>query len=167
MQARLPRWIALGMLATAATLLGCASTPGGARHAGAGALETAALPGKPGCFWLRNFDGSWTVLNDQELIVYVPLRSQPYLIKLFAPVPDLKFDQRLGFQDVEHSGMICNGELDNLAVPHWAPHLIPIVAVRRLSAVQERQLLAENHIHRSPSSPPAKGSRSAARSAPR
>jgi Family of unknown function (DUF6491) len=166
MQARLPRWMAFALLATAAgALLGCASIPGAA-HEGASAQKSAALPGKPGCFWLRDFDGSWTVLNDQELIVYAPLQTRPYLIKLFAPVPGLKFDQRLGFQDVEHSGMICNGELDNLVVPHWAPHLIPIVAVRRLSAAQERQLLAENHINRPPRSAPPKGNRSAARSTP-
>lgn len=167
MQVRPPRWIALGvLLASAATLLGCASTPG-APHARAGAQNTAALPGKPGCFWLRDFDGSWTVLNDQELIVHVPLQTQPYLIKLFAPVPALKFDQRLGFQDVEHSGMICDGELDNLVVPHWAPHLIPIVAVRRLSGPQERRLLADNHIKLAPRSQPGKGSSGATRSTPR
>lgn len=153
------------LLATAATLLGCASTPGAARE-GASAQNTAALPGKPGCFWLMDFDGSWTVLNDQELIVYAPLQTQPYLIKLFEPVPDLKFDQRLGFQDVEHSGMICNGELDNLVVPHWAPHDVPIVAVRRLSAAQARQLLVENQIAPPAKSQPAKGKPSAGRATP-
>jgi Family of unknown function (DUF6491) len=155
MQARPLRLIAISLLgAAAAALLGCASTEG---VTGAKGQASAALPGTPGCFWLRDFDGSWTVLNDSELIVYVPMYSQPYLIKLFAPVPNLKFDQRLGFQDVEHSGMICDGEVDNLAVPHWGPRRIPIVAVRKLTVPEERSLLLENHIKLPPGSHPSKG----------
>jgi hypothetical protein len=54
------------MLAAAATLLGCASSRSAGYAAGPGAScqESAALPGKPGCFWLRDFDGSWTVFNE-------------------------------------------------------------------------------------------------------
>jgi len=155
MQARPLRCLAIGLLAVApGALLGCASTQG-AGHANG--PTTAALPGTPACFWLRDFDGSWTVLNDSELIVYAPMYSQPYLIKLFAPVPNLKFDQRLGFQDVEHSGMICDGEVDNLAVPNWRRGRIPIVAVRKLTAPEVRGLLIENHIKPPSGSQPSKG----------
>ncbi|MGH8290141.1 MAG: DUF6491 family protein [Steroidobacteraceae bacterium] len=158
MKARALRLATIGLLAVVAgAMLGCASTHG----AGANSPKTAALPGTPGCFWLRNFDGSWTVLNDSELIVYVPMYSQPYLIKLFAPVPNLKFDERLGFQDVEHSGMICDGEMDNLAVPHWGPGRIPIVAVRKLTVPEERSLLVENHLKPPPGSHPSKGNHGA------
>jgi hypothetical protein len=153
------RFLAISLLAaTAGALVGCASTQGAS---GANGETTATLPGTPGCFWLRDFDGSWTVLNDSELIVYVPMYSQPYLIKLFAPVPNLKFDQRLGFQDVEHSGMICDGAMDNLAVPHWGPRRIPIVAVRKLTVPEERSLLVENHIKLPPGPHPAKGNQDA------
>ncbi|MGA7538265.1 MAG: DUF6491 family protein [Steroidobacteraceae bacterium] len=157
--ARPLRLIAISLLgAAAAALLGCASSQGAT---GAKGQTSAALPGTPGCFWLRDFDGSWTVLNDSELIVYVPMHSQPYLIKLFAPVPDLKFDQRLGFQDIEHSGMICDGEMDNLAVPHWEPRRMPIVAVRKLTVPEERSLLVENHIKLPSASHPSKGNHGA------
>jgi hypothetical protein len=163
MQARPLRAIAIGLTAAAAaTLLGCASTQGAghATNTGTSSQKTAALPGKPACFWLRSFQGSWTVLNSSELIVYAPLDSDPYLIKLFEPVPDLKFDERLGFEDVEHSGMICDGSLDYLALPRWQPHRIPIVAVRKLTVPEERQLLAENHL-KLPGSKPTKGNKAA------
>jgi hypothetical protein len=155
MQTRPLRAIAIGLTAAAAAaLLGCASTQGAGQATSS--QTTAALPGKPACFWLRTFQGSWTVLNSRELIVYAPLDSDPYLIKLLEPVPNLKFDQRLGFEDVEHSGMICDSSMDDLALPHWQPHRIPIVAVRKLTVPEERLLLAENHIKLPPAPPPSK-----------
>jgi hypothetical protein len=137
--------------ASAAMLCGCASSPASQGAGVAAALrspspKTATLPGKPGCFWLSNFDGSWTVLNDRELIVYAPLQSEPYLIKLFESVPTLKFRERLGFADAQHTGMICNDSMDDLVVPHWEPHRVPIVAVRKLTVPEANRLLAENHI---------------------
>lgn len=161
MRARPLRCLVVGLL-SAAALWGCASSPssqgaGLAANLGAKSHETAALPGKPGCFWLSNFDGSWTVLNESELIVYAPLYSKPYLVKLFEPVPTLEFRERLGFEDSEHTGMICDGTMDDLVVPHWEPHRIPIVAVRELTAPQAQRLLAQNHIKLPPGSKPAKG----------
>jgi Family of unknown function (DUF6491) len=163
------RRIAIGLLAAGACVLtGCASSPssqgaGFAADVGSGGRSTPVLPGTPGCFWLRNFDGSWTVLNDSELIVYVPLDSDPYLIKLFEPVPTLKFRERLGFADDAHTGMICNDSMDDLLVPHWQPHRIPIVAVRKLTVPQARRLLAENHLAPPPRSKAAKGKQPAPR----
>ncbi len=157
MRSRPVRLIAISLIAAAAAaLLGCATQPAHSRAAATAATreKTAALPGKPGCFWLQNFDGSWTVLNDSELIVYAPSFSRPYLIKLFEPVLTLKFAQRLGFVDVERSGMICNSAMDELIVPHWQPHRVPIVAVRQLTRPEERQLMVENHLE-----VPKKGSR--------
>lgn len=157
---RPPRFMGIGLLAVVAlVLLGCASTqpPRPAANGGAAGGKTAALPGKPGCFWLHDFQGSWTVLNESELIVYAPFYSQPYLIKLFEPVPDLKFDERLGFADAEHTGMICDGSMDDLVVPHWQPHRIPIVAVRQLTASEARHLLAVNHIKPPRATKPAPG----------
>jgi hypothetical protein len=160
MQASTLRLSVIGVLAaTAASLLGCASTA----HEGAGAQQTAALPGKPGCFWLRNFDGSWTVLNDRQLIVYAPLYSHPYLIQLFEPIPNLKFDQRLGFLDTERTGMICDDKQDDLLVPNWTPHRVPIVAVRELTTSQARQLLADNHIQLPGNGKPGKGNQDSGR----
>ncbi len=157
MQRYLPRIAAIGMLS--ATLAACATTGPGTTPAGtpaagpaaAGPTGTAAtarasdpLPGKPGCFWLRNFDGSWTALNQTELIVWAPLTANPYYIKLLEPVINLKFDERLGFQDVERTGQICNDADDELVVPNYAPHRIPIVAVRQITPPEEVQLLKAN-----------------------
>jgi hypothetical protein len=50
--------------------------------------------------------------------------------------------------------MICNDTMDDLVVPHWEPHRVPIVAVRKLTVREADRLLAENHIkppHRSKS----------------
>ncbi|HTW74405.1 MAG TPA: DUF6491 family protein [Steroidobacteraceae bacterium] len=157
------RLIAVGLLAALiATVLGCASGPGpgsgASRNANQGANQRAgrqpgaALPGTPACFYLINFDGSWTVLSDTELIVYAPLYSNPYYIRLLQPVLNLRFDEHLGFVDVEHSGMICNNAYDDLLVPNWTPHRVPIVAVRRLTLPESRQLLIAHHIK-----PPAAG----------
>lgn len=169
LEARSLRGISLtvALAAAAAALYGCASSPssqaaGLAANLGAGRQKSAPLPGKPGCFWLSNFDGSWTVLNDSELIVYAALRSKPYLIQLFTPVPSLRFHERLGFADSEHTGMICNGAMDDLVVPHSEPHHVPILAVRELTMPEARRLLVQNHIKPPPgpraanASPPAK-----------
>lgn len=153
MQSRPLRCSAIGLFAViaAAALSGCASSPssqaaGYAQSMGGTNRTLATLPGKPACFWLRNFDGSWTVLNDSELIVHAPLQSRPYLIKLFEPVMGLRFHERLGFEDTGHTGMICNDSMDDLVVPHWQPHRVPITAVRALTKPQADHLLAENHI---------------------
>ena len=166
MRAQPLRWIVLTALAaTAALLSGCASNRSSpasqgaavAANLGSTGRSAAPLPGQPGCFRLSEFDGSWTVLNDSELLVYAPLYSQPYLIKLFAPVPTLRFRERLGFADTGHTGMICNDTMDTLVVPRWEPERVPIVAVRKLTESEARHLLAENHI-RPPHGPqPAKG----------
>ncbi|HTW73850.1 MAG TPA: DUF6491 family protein [Steroidobacteraceae bacterium] len=148
MQRHLLRIVAAGILSGA--LAACATTTTGSTAAGpaagpaqaaAVAGRTAGLPGKPACFWARNFQGSWTVLSQTELIVYAPLTADPYLIKLLEPVVNLPFDLRLGFEDVEHTGQICNDTADDLLVPDYTPHRIPIVAVRQLTPLEQAQLL--------------------------
>jgi len=119
-------WLAAGVVA-------CASP-----HAGAG--PAANLPGTPDCFWLRNVH-DWTVLNNSELIVHVPFPQQAYLIKLFQPVFDLDFHLGLGFEDAEHTGRICGPSRSYLLVPNYMPPRIPIIAVQRLSAAEQVQLL--------------------------
>lgn len=125
------------------------------------AAATVALPGKPSCFWLRNFFGAWTVLNDRELIVYAPLYSRAYLVKLSMPVFGLNFDDGLGFQDVGDSHMICNDATDYLLVPHWQMGRVPIAAVRKLTVPEARRLLALNHLRLPPGSHPGKGNQAA------
>lgn len=139
----LPR--ALGMALLIAVLAsGCASGPKHSVAPGPNPYALASLPGKPGCFWLRSFDGSWTALNERQLLVYAPLTSPPYLVQLFEPIPNLKFAERLGFEDVERTGLICDSRLDYAIVPNWTPHRIAITAVRQVTPEQARQLLLSN-----------------------
>ena len=157
---------ALGVLAAGlAGLIGCASTPPAAAQGGAAAPHAraaATLPGTPSCFYLINFEGSWTVLSEDELIIYAPLYSNPYLIKLFEPIPNLKFDQRLGFYDVERTGMICDNADDDLVVPNWQPHRIPIVAVHQLTVAQADDLLRAHGIKVPPGGHNGKGGKGSA-----
>lgn len=175
MHARSPCRLAVRLLSVAALgaalagVASCASTTSAGAGATGGPAEgrqTAALPGKPGCFFLINFEGSWTVLDDSELIVYAPLYNNPYYIKLFEPIPNLAFDQRLGFLDVERTGMICNDAMDDLLVPHWQPHDIPIIAVRQLTPAEADRLLrahgqASPYHHGNAKAKPPKGNSSA------
>ena len=135
MQTRALAILASAMLASA--LAACAAP--GARTSTETA-QNASLPGQPACFWVRNVN-DWTVLNDSELIVHAPLKQDAYLVKLFAPVFDLNFHIRLGFQDVEHTGQICNDSRDNLIIRGYSPPSVPIVAVRKLTMPEQAALL--------------------------
>lgn len=170
MTSRRLRCSAIGLFAViaAAALSGCASSPssqaaGYAENMGGTNRALATLPGKPACFWLRNFDGSWIVLNNSELVIYAPLQSRPYLIKLFEPVIGLRFHERLAFEATGHTGMICNDSMDDLIVPHWQPHRVPITAVHALTKAQADHLLAENHIKVPAPAKRAKGNQAANR----
>jgi len=131
-------WIVVSTL----SMVGCATTTPvpPANPALATLTKRENLPGKPGCFLRSNFSGDWTVLNDTTLIVRAPLPKDAYVIKLFEPVTDLQFKQRLGFEDKEHSGEICNNGDDYLVIPDWQ-HRVPIVAVHALTAADQNALL--------------------------
>lgn len=122
---------------------GCVSGPKSAGANGPNPYALATLPGKPACFWLRSFDGSWTALNERQLLVYAPL-SMAYLVQLLEPVTTLRFAERLGFEDSEHTGMICDGHSDFALIPNWTPHRVVITAVRQVTPEQARQLLLSN-----------------------
>ncbi|HTV95127.1 MAG TPA: DUF6491 family protein [Steroidobacteraceae bacterium] len=142
MRAR-PLLIGAALGALAAIAVGCATTtqppPSAAKLANL--TKLANLPGKPACFWRSNFQGDWTVLNDSTLIVRAPLPKDIYVVKLFEPVFNLSFRQRLGFEDREHTGQICDNGDDYLTVPGWQPPQVPIVAVRALTTAEQNELL--------------------------
>lgn len=112
-------------------LTGCASQP---------RSDLANLPGKRACFWIRNvFD--WTVLNETTLLVHSP-PSDAYLIKLFAPIPDLKFHEALGFEGGDgEPGRFCT---DNgyVIVRGAVPQREPVIAVQALTPGEAQQVLA-------------------------
>jgi hypothetical protein len=126
-------WLLLSLGALGAA--GCASTGAASQHA------SAPLPGTDACVFLSTvYD--WDVLDSSTMIVYAPLRKDPYLLKLFAPVIDLDFKERVGFEDSARTGQLCGNGLDYLVVRGDIPERMPIVAFRRLTVDQAKQLLA-------------------------
>jgi len=164
MCAQRSRFLAAIVIAVASTVtLGCASMHGGERAAsGLAVSRNTALPGKPACFRVADFGGSWAVLNDSELIVPDPVFSRWYLIKLSAPVFDLKFRLR------EHvifepyppdTELICSSSAsstDYLRVPHWGLGRVAILAVQELTVAERQQLLSRQHRERA-AAPSTKG----------
>lgn len=128
--------------ALAIVMVGCATTVRAptSRTVLEQLTERDNLPGTPGCFWKSDFQGDWTVLNETTLIVRAPLPKNAYVVKLFAPVTGLGFMQRLGFEDQEQTGRICDNGSDYLVIPD-TPRRVPIVAIHALSKVQQQQLL--------------------------
>jgi hypothetical protein len=123
--------LALGALGAA----GCASTGAAPQHV------SAPLPGTDACVFLSTvYD--WDVLDSTTMIVYAPLRKDPYLLKLFAPVIDLNFRERVGFEDSAHTGQLCGNGLDYLVIRGDIPQRMPIVAFRKLTVDQAKQLVA-------------------------
>jgi hypothetical protein len=153
MPARSRRFFARILIAAAAgAFLGCAAVNGGgyATSSAETSRSAAPLPGKPACFRVADFGGSWAVLNDSELIVPDPVFSRWYLIKLSAPVFDLKFKLRehVVFEPYPpDTELICSGSAsstDYLRVPHWGLGRVPILAVRQLTVPERRQLLLQH-----------------------
>ncbi len=118
---------------------GCAST--GPSAAPQPAQDDAALPGRDACFWTRSvYD--WTVLDASTLIVNARGPHDYFLVKLFAPVPDLPYQVRLGFEskggDLDR---FCRGNgyvisRDSMRIRE------PVAAVHAITELEARQLRA-------------------------
>jgi hypothetical protein len=123
--------VAFAVVAAAA----CATTGTGSHPA------AAPLPGSDACVFMREvFD--WTVVDESTLIVYAPMRKDAYLLKLFEPVPELNFKERVGFEDSDHNGMLCGNGGDYLVLrDDIGPRRVPIVAFRKLTPEQLKQFL--------------------------
>jgi hypothetical protein len=118
-----------------------AASAGGCASGRASSVRAAApLPGTDACVFIGNIY-DWDVIDPSTMIVYAPQRKDAYLLKLFAPVPDLDFKQRVGFEDSDHNGELC-GFGDNLVLrDEIGARRTPIVAFRKLTPEQLRQLL--------------------------
>jgi len=111
-------------------IAGCASTP---------PSSTANLPGTSDCMFQRDLRG-WTVLDSSSFIIEAS-NGKPYLVKLFHPSPDMQTRETLAFQDGDRNGQICSTG-DSLMVSGSIPEVVPIRAVRLLSAEEAQQLRA-------------------------
>jgi hypothetical protein len=123
--------VALSALAAAA----CSTTATGSHPA------AAPLPGTDACVFISEVF-NWTVVDQSTLIVYAPMPKDAYLLKLFEPVPDLNFKERVGFEDSDHTGMLCGNGADYLVLrDDIGPRRVPIVAFRKLTPEQLKQFL--------------------------
>jgi hypothetical protein len=129
-----PRWRSALLSPLILAFAGCATN-------GAGAPRTPPppLPGTEACIFTVNLN-DWTVIDNSTLIVYAPLRKDPYLVKLFEPIFDLQFRESLGFEDIEHNGQLCKD--DYVVARGDSPRRTPIIAVRALTPDQARQIIA-------------------------
>ena len=135
MPASIRRRSALLTLAlAAASVSGCASSRAHSERA------AAPLPGTEACVFIRNIS-DWDVIDPTTMIVYAPQRKDAYLLKLFAPVPELDFKQRVGFEDSDHNGQLCGFGDDLVVHDEIGAQRTPIVAFRKLTPEQLRQLL--------------------------
>jgi Family of unknown function (DUF6491) len=122
--------LALGALAAA----GCATSRTQPERV------AAPWPGTDACVFISNVS-DWDVIDATTMIVYAPLRKDAYLLKLFAPLPELNFKQRVGFEDSDHNGQLC-GNGDYLLIrDEVSSRRMPIVAFRKLTPEQAKQLL--------------------------
>ena len=137
MPAQAPQYAALMALAVGALAAdGCTAMRAQPAHA------AAPLPGTDACVFMRNVN-DWEVVDASTLIVYAPMRKDPYLLKLFEPVFDLDFKLRVGFEDSDHDGQLCGNGGDNLVIrDEVGPQRVPIVAFRKITPEQAKQLLA-------------------------
>jgi hypothetical protein len=103
--------------------------------------ESTSLPGTDACFWIANVS-DWTVLDNSTLLLSAPLAEDAYLVKLFAPIPDLKWRLRLGFEGGDGvPEQFCRDSGYVLAYGP-VPQRELAVSVRALTPAQARQLVA-------------------------
>lgn len=123
--------LAIALSGATAVLAGCATTP---------PATTAVLPGTAACIYATSLR-DWQVLDNQTLLVHAPMGKDTYLIKLFAPVTTLGFQETLGFEDGDHNNQLCSTG-DAVLVGGSIPDRSPIAAVRLLTPEEAKTLLA-------------------------
>ena len=112
--------------------------------------NAAAEPATRGgdCIFSRTID-SWTVLDNETLLIYAPSRKTPYLVKLFRPEYSLKSEFQLGFLDRDSDGQICDVSRDAIVLPGLGrgfANRIPIRSVQRIDQAQATELIAKSKV---------------------
>jgi Family of unknown function (DUF6491) len=122
-----------------------ASTPEQSGQANAAA---ESRPRGGDCIFSRTID-SWTVLDNETLLIYAPSRKSPYLVKLFRPEFGLKSEFQLGFWDRDNDGQICDVSRDAILLPglgHGFADRIPIRSVQRITEAEANELIAKSKV---------------------
>ena len=110
--------------------------------------NTASKPHGGDCIFSRTID-SWTVLDNETLLIYAPSRKTPYLVKLFRPEYSLKSEFKLGFWDRDNDGQICDVSRDAIVVPglgYGFASRIPIRSVQRIDVAEANELIAKSKV---------------------
>ncbi len=100
------------------------------------------------CIFSRTID-SWTVLDNETLLIYAPSRKSPYLVKLFRPEYSLKSEFQLGFLDRDNDGQICDVSRDAIVLQGLGrgfANRIPIRSVQRINEAEANELIAKSKV---------------------
>jgi len=119
--------------------------------------DALALPRTARCFRVSTID-NWRVIDDRQLVVYGPGRSETWHLQLFAPCHGLRFTETLGFR-AAGTDWICGDPGDVVA---WRENRCAISAVRPVSPAEAKLFFDRNvrdDIGRLPADPPATGNR--------
>lgn len=122
-----------------------ASAPGQSGQANAAA---ESRPRGGDCIFSRTID-SWTVLDNETLLIYAPSRKSPYLVKLFRPEYSLKSEFQLGFLDRDNDGQICDFSRDAIVLQGLGrgfANRIPIRSVQRINEAEANELIAKSKV---------------------
>ena len=133
--------------------------PGAREDAAASGDGVDALAGTRAarCFRVSTID-NWRVIDERQLVVYGPGRSEAWHLQLFAPCQGLRFTETLGFR-ASGTDWICGDPGD---VVIWRANRCSISAVRAVSPAQLKMLFDKDvreDIGRMPAGAPATGDR--------
>ncbi len=92
------------------------------------------------CLFARQ-PSDWKVLDNQTLILWGPTQKDAYLVKLFAPVSEMRFAMTLAVIDDDHNGMICGDSTDKIAVPNTPVTSLP-TNITSMRKVDDAELVA-------------------------
>ena len=67
------------------------------------------------CMFFRSIH-NWKVIDDRNLIVWSPSRSQPYVVTLSFPLHGLRFRDAIAFEDHNRDGRLCGFGMDGIIV---------------------------------------------------
>jgi hypothetical protein len=149
---RLRRWEILG-----AALVAVALVPAcGSQESGTRTPRPSVKPGEfgtAGCFFRRQAQ-DFQVLDDRNLIVYAPGKSNAYHVQISPPAPELRFTNALAFES--RNTQICGYAGDDLLLADGpASRQYSITGVWRLDEAALQGLKARFNLDTTPAQPEA------------